>query len=366
MKKRSRLGFTLVELLVVIEIIGILMGLLVPAVQAAREAARRAQCANHLKNLGLAAVEYETAKKKLPGYINLFGTWSGGVDPADGMNSISSVHAKIGSWHVSLMPYLDAQATYERWNEDKYPLLADGTPNVAQDGSFFHVNSAPNLPIFQCPSATIEQTAGRNTYVSNNGMYYEFSGSASDAANFTRASRPANGAFCSKVSSTNTGTPATFPIGSDVRIEDFKDGPSNTILFSENLQAQPFHWLSIAPGSQAGPLLDPGSNLRVDLAALNQGMIYFAAIDPANTSATTPDPRHVINGSKDTATLSSDGALVARPSSYHPGGVNAAFADGQVRFVSETIDYPTYKALMTLRGKSSDVFNREFVPTIEL
>ena len=150
MKKRSRLGFTLVELLVVIAIIGILMGLLVPAVQAAREAARRAQCASQLKNLGLAAVEYETAKKKFPGYINYFGKFrsSSGSDPADPLNTPRD-HDKIGSWHISLMPYLDAQATYERWNEDKYPLLSENSPNRLPDG--FHPNSAPNLPISSVP-----------------------------------------------------------------------------------------------------------------------------------------------------------------------------------------------------------------------
>ena len=363
MKKRSRLGFTLVELLVVIAIIGILMGLLVPAVQAAREAARRAQCASQLKNLGLAAVEYETAKKKFPGYINYFGAFAGSTsDPADPANS-PGAHQKIGSWHISLMPYLDAQATYERCYEDKYPLLSSGS-NQLPDG--FHSNSAPNLPIFQCPSASTEQTFGRNSYVSNNGMMGFWDPSANfNGVSFVASMKVANGAFNNKYggpSAGPSGTIAPTPLGPDVRIEDFKDGPSNTIVFTENLQAQPYHWVSIS--APAGALSDPSTSLFVDLAQIYQGIVYHPSVDNTPT-----DPGMLINGNRDTAVMNgsvSNDMIYARPSSSHNGGVNAAFGDGQVRFITENIDYRTYQALLTLRGKSSNVAFPEFVTNTEL
>jgi prepilin-type N-terminal cleavage/methylation domain-containing protein/prepilin-type processing-associated H-X9-DG protein len=361
MVKRSRLGFTLVELLVVIAIIGILMGLLVPAVQAAREAARRTQCANQLKQMGLGAVQYETAKKKFPGYLNYFGAFSGSTsDPADPANS-PGPHAKIGSWHVSLMPFLDAQATYERWNEDKYPLLSTGSPNTLADG--FHANSAPNLPIFQCPSASPESEGGRNNYISNNGMMGFWDPSSNfNGVSFVASNKVANGAFNNKYAGPSAGPSGTInptPTGPDVRIEDFKDGPSNTVLFSESIQAMPFHWLNLT--SPAAALSGPGSNLFVDLAKINQGFVYHPQFD------NTPDPRALINSDRDVASMNpsdpTTNSLYARPSSWHTTGVNAAFADGQVRFINETIDYRTYQALMTLRGKSSDVAFREFVPS---
>jgi prepilin-type N-terminal cleavage/methylation domain-containing protein len=132
--KRTRDGFTLVELLVVIAIIGILMGLLIPAVNAARETARRNQCAANIKNFALGAVQYENAKKSLPpwvakyGYFDPSGTGAGGTDPTDLANFSGTVpsHAKIGGWGVSLLPWLDAQPTFEHWTQDRYPILSDG------------------------------------------------------------------------------------------------------------------------------------------------------------------------------------------------------------------------------------------------
>lgn len=355
MVKRSRLAFTLVELLVVIAIIGILMGLLVPAVQAAREAARRAECANNLKQFGLAAVNFETGKKQLPGYLNYFGAYNASTsDPADPTNS-PVPHQKIGSWHVSLMPFLDAQATYERWNEDKYPLLATpGIANALADG--FHSNSVPNIPIFQCPSASIEAAAGLNSYISNNGMMgFLDPGNNFNNVSFMESMKSANGAFNNKYAGPST-TGIGSPVGPKIRMEDFKDGPSNTILFTESLQAQPYHWVSMM--APAGALAEPQTNLAIDLAQVNQGAVYHPQFD------NQPDQRAMINSDLYTAALAAS-PLYARPSSSHPSGVNAAFGDGQVRFVSETIDYRTYQAYMTLRGKSSNVAFPEFVPSGE-
>ncbi len=372
MKNRSRLGFTLVELLVVIAIIGILVGLLVPAVQAAREAARRAQCATQMKNLSMATITYETSKRQFPGYVNYFGGFRGGVDPADPLSS-PPAHYKIGTVHVALMPYLDQNPTYERWNEDKYPLLSTN-PAKTLPASGFHPNSVPNMPLFQCPSAVTKYREGTNNYVANNGLAWDPSIHASapfNVANFEQACKKANGPFNAKLK-----IPGKINIeGLPVRTEDFADGSTNTILFSESMQAQPYHWLAMedaASGTTASALQDPAvlNNATVmQLLKAFQGILFHPQFDPEPQiygGALPPDVVK-INGDKVDAIMSSGQYLpsfLARPSAMHPSGVNATFADGQVRFLTEDTDYAVYTALLTLRNKSSDVLplRKEFIP----
>ncbi|MGB7327860.1 MAG: DUF1559 domain-containing protein, partial [Rubripirellula sp.] len=126
---RCRQAITLVELLVSISIIGILMGLLIPAVNSARESARNTQCKNNLRQLGLAMTNHFSARQVAPGYIDDYGTWTPGAgDPSDPSNTFARRHAKIASWAVSLFPYLDQQALHERWTEDRYPVLTNNNP----------------------------------------------------------------------------------------------------------------------------------------------------------------------------------------------------------------------------------------------
>lgn len=335
-------GFTLVELLVVITIISILMGLLIPAVQAARETARRNQCSTHINNLAKAAMQEEMAKKQYPGWIQNYGQFVGGIDPTDpnGGDTIAA-HAKIGTWVVALLPYLDAQPTYEIWTQDKYPIT---------NASGYTVNAAPNMVILQCPSSSsIEGTQGRNSYVSNNGMsHIPAPGSLDFATTMSRA----NGVFNAKVGSTP---------GLPVRADDIKDGLGNTALFSENLQAQPWHQL-IYQGATGSPTLDD----LVSTSRFTQGMVWHFRDSGGYGGADTPDSVHQINGagSEDLHGMqmtASNFANVARPSSAHNGGVNMGFADGASRFVAQTIDYRVYQALLTPRGKSSNVPFTEYV-----
>ena len=412
--KRTQSGFTLVELLVVIAIIGILMGLLIPAVNAAREVARRNQCNTNLKNLALAGVQHENTKGFLAGYINKYGVYEGTTpdrsDPNNYSGSNVPRHVKVGGFGVALLPWLDAQPTYEHWTQDSYPILADGANDSlgktseigdSDSGDGFHTLAAPNLAIFQCPSNPItDADGGRNSYISNNGLcwfrtarYVTETGVGSSGVLVTQedAQTKGNGVAMNKYlgSANNAG----YGLGPRMKLDDIKDGQGFTALYSENVQALPWY----LPGFLNGPELQVGAGVT-DVAfttsttpsILNLAAAQFSAgwvwhyedddLQPATTGPLTGQiigpvwQRHKINGggatiSEDIFTLQMNLANsydLARPSSAHVAGVNVAMADGGTRFVQETIDYRVYQAIMTPRGKGSDVPWPEFVLTDQL
>ncbi|TWU48083.1 DUF1559 family PulG-like putative transporter [Rubripirellula reticaptiva] len=411
---RPKSGFTLVELLVVISIIGILMGLLIPAVNAARETARRNQCATNMKNLALAGVQYENTKGEFPGYVMDYGLYAGGssaVDPSDPSNAGVPRHKKIGTWAVAFLPWLDAQPTYEHWTTDRYPVIvADPTSppesgsTTGASGAGFHTLAAPNLAIMQCPSNPVSGgDFGKNSFVYNNGMNHTIGSgmSASTVGGVTFASSQdrANGVGNSKynvtaIASNGTGTHGSE--GPNVRLDDFKDGQGFTMLFAENVQALPWH----RAGLIAGTTLHTADAAHTDIvfsgttaltARFVHGMVWhYEDADSADSGMSTlwnkngtaaavvpaaVNTLHRINGGGTTVsddifnkvmTTADDARDLARPSSAHVDGVNAAFADGATRFVTDSVDYRVYQALMTLRGKSSNVPWPEFVLTDEL
>jgi prepilin-type N-terminal cleavage/methylation domain-containing protein/prepilin-type processing-associated H-X9-DG protein len=131
----ARRGFTLVELLVVLSIIGLLIGLLLPAVQSAREAARRMQCQSHVKQLGLAALNFESAHRRFPsggwGY-----QWQGFAD-------VNSLAGQPGSWTFSLLPYLEQAALYQ---------LGSYQSSAAQRDQDLRQRLGQSVPVYNCPS----------------------------------------------------------------------------------------------------------------------------------------------------------------------------------------------------------------------
>jgi len=130
-----RRGFTLVELLVVLSIIGLLIGLLLPAVQSAREAARRMQCQSHVKQLGLAALNFESVHRRFPsggwGY-----QWQGFAD-------VNSLAGQPGSWTFSLLPYLEQAALYQ---------LGSYQSSAAQRDQYLRQRLGQSVPVYNCPS----------------------------------------------------------------------------------------------------------------------------------------------------------------------------------------------------------------------
>lgn len=325
---RQHRGFTLVELLVVIAIIGILVGLLLPAVQMAREAMRRASCGNNLSNLSLAALNFENKKRRFPGYQEYV---------AQNNNFALAGDNKPTTWVTTLLPELEQPQIYDRWNDPN-------TPYSAAIAIF--------LPVLHCPSKGSPQTATpTNSYVANAGFHFRPSDPppmdaypnpavASQVA-FYQKQYPANGVFLDRIN---------FP---NVKVDssDIRDGLSNTLLFSENLlsdnwaqgvglEYNVFVWLyANEPGAPVDPFVTTGSVLAPQI----------------------PPPLWAkING--DPGALVMPHAELARPSSRHPGGVVMSFADKHTVFVRENIDYHVYQQLMTPNGEKSFMPYRSHLP----
>ncbi|HTN76777.1 MAG TPA: DUF1559 domain-containing protein [Pirellulaceae bacterium] len=283
---KRRRGFTLVELLVVITIIGILMALLLPAGNYAVEAARQRSCSNNIRQLALSMVTFESKKERFPGYTNRVGNFR-------------------GSWCTEVLPYIERSDIYDRW--------LDGT------------KTSGYIEMFVCPSDPPDSNSSSwNSYVANAGhrVFTDFSTNPPTPNDGTKEAI-ANGVlhnyFASKANLSMKG-PA-------ISATQFKDGLTNTLLISENVQAN--LWDDVADGSTA-----------VANDKISTVFVWWDS-ETANRK---------INGNKNTATLSAD---TARPSSHHPGGVNAAFADGHTVWLKQDIAYNTYVQLMTPR--SADV-----------
>ena len=189
MFRRPKKGFTLVELLVVIAIIGVLMGLLLPAVQRARAAARKVKCANKMRNWSLAVLNYESAKGRLPGSQELMKTNSG---------------YRPVTWMGAVLEDIE--------RSDLYDILSAGnTPNAAQ--TYLDISLCPEWP-------NTAKDRPWNSYVANAGR--------NDANSF-----PVNGLFIDMIPQNVDG----YWPGGHVTTADIKDGTSHTIMLSENIQA---------------------------------------------------------------------------------------------------------------------------------
>ncbi len=383
-RHHSHRGLTLLEVVMVIVMLGIVFSLLFPLLIDKREPYRRNQCSTHLNNLAKSAIQYEMANQHYPGWLQSYGRFNGTTgdpfDPnADPRNF--APHQKLGGWAIALLPYLDAQPTYEIWTDDQYPVVR---------GTEYTAGAVQNLSILQCPvRMELTDSRGRNSYVSNNGMHHLLpngtipaplaSADGSELAAFVGSMKPANGMFNHQI------TNAAVPPGNPMRSADLIDGLSHTVLFSENLQAFPWHQVRADEQASARVLLsmESGGNpalenpqapvlgLVVESRCL-QGLVWHWQDDDPAVQAATGCPGvnavHRINGSgtfggKERSASEIDVAklpvatlaYVARPSSLHVGGVNISFADGGSRFVSESIDYRIYQALMTPHGEQSDV-----------
>jgi prepilin-type N-terminal cleavage/methylation domain-containing protein/prepilin-type processing-associated H-X9-DG protein len=352
-RARARQGFTLIELLVVIAIIAILIGLLLPAVQKVREAAARMKCANNLKQMGLAAHNFESAYNYLP--------------PQHGTVLVNGV---VGSNDASpqalMLPFIEQSNKYNQFNFN-YNVWSDraavpGLPAIP------HVNllaRSQDIPIYLCPSdGSPTQRASDDSASLANGAqgrlnYLACLGSTSQFI----TTGPGAGIFC-------PGSVAAGQLLKGTPIVGITDGTSNTALFAEVMRTTDT-WPHVS-GIRTNTviILDPSVTGGPD----NDGRAIpsCATGNPWNSSISytglqferdlwgTTFYTHTLppNWNRKVATGNQqyncgDNAIAhfhVAASSYHTGGVNVGMADGSVRFVSDGINFPTWQAMGSRAG----------------
>ncbi len=309
---RRQQGFTLVELLVVIAIIGILIGLLLPAVQSAREAARRLQCSNNLKQLGLAALSHHQASGFFPS-----GGWSWVFV---GEPELGFGRSQPGGWTYSLLPYIEQQNLY------------DMGENTTGDGRTKAVTARIGMPVatFNCPTRRAAQaypdkrvncpyiTRGNNAIFATEAAKTDYAANVGDTASLSIYAGPKS------VEEGETRTAADWPdlshltgvcySRSEISISRVRDGTSHTYLFAEKY-------------------LNPDDYATGNDAADNENM--YVGYDNDHYRTTYVAPHSDQAGVPDALAFGS----------AHSGGFNAVFCDGSVRSMSYSIDLDTHRCL---------------------
>ena len=330
LRKRKHCGFTLIELLVVIAIIAILVALLLPAVQQAREAARRSACQNNLKQIGLALANYESTFKTYPiGARN-----QSGYGP---------------SWWVGLLPYIDQAPLYNQFNMNgpnngngaQPPALPPFLPPMADNGA---IANGIVIDTMRCPSSPLPTTVATGTRQICLPSYVGISGAAPNATDGFSETRLV--ACCT--GTTMCGSSGTHPEGSlssggilvaykSKRLRDVTDGTSNTIAVGEASD-----WAFDEDGSKVR--VDGGYNTGW-MAGTSSPESAVANIHNLTTVMHRPARNLFCSwaGIDPSVGRSANEPLV----SAHEGGFQATLVDGSVRFISENVHLATLKQLAT-------------------
>jgi prepilin-type N-terminal cleavage/methylation domain-containing protein/prepilin-type processing-associated H-X9-DG protein len=338
MKTRRR-AFTLIELLVVIAIIGILIALLLPAVQAAREAGRRAQCINNLKQIGIAIHNYETTFKVYP-----FGKGDsyGGVIPGTPVYPRWSANSQ-------LLMFIEQGSLFDAINFN----LPPETPGMQGAVPFMPPYQNPNrdnstvcrtrVATFLCPSdgEPLAEWPGGNNYLGNQYTWScDLSESQASSLDPTEVPR------------------GVFYFRSRVKPADVVDGLSMTAFYSEKIRGQG------TPDPKTDNLImGVASSLdqtfqmckALPLTALpltsRQGMSWVMGEMCCTTYNHVAQPNGRTCAAQGFTGSMANMAMQVPPSSRHPGGVNVLMGDGGVRFIKDTVDLRTWRAVGTRNGK---------------
>ena len=392
MTSRAKKGFTLVELLVVIAIIGILIALLLPAVQAAREAARRTQCLNNLKQIGLACHNYNDTLKKLP--------WN--YDPMDGQIAPYS-------WIVGILPYCEQENLHAKVNFNLHATGSEPWGNLSEDEFFpgtVNCSSDPNdardvirntnLTFLQCPSNSNQNAEGARAsqhgswqhsvniigstgidgvvpmkgagtdYVGNMGFVAMTAISADHDGvdDFMHYCEFVDGYLANVSTIFNPGTVqcplvnpgdfrklnycnGIFGFQGAMRLADIHDGTSNTVLAFENL-----HWRG---GFDPVNGSDDNGNTSVDEAFDKNYNFNSCWMNPNAAIGSLRNPMNLNDWAKYGAPAHTGGIFGCTGwSSNHPAGAQAVLADGSVSFYSETMTDFVRLALATRNGGETE------------
>jgi prepilin-type N-terminal cleavage/methylation domain-containing protein/prepilin-type processing-associated H-X9-DG protein len=421
MQRRRRLrGFTLIELLVVISIIGILVGLLLPAVNSAREAGRRAQCQSNMRNVVLGILGYVNQKNVFPAA----GTF-GEDAKTDVTNPSTSVivgfltgtprplpAAPMYSWVVSILPYLDSQESYNQWsmfstdskgNQFTVPYYdgfgGNSIANLTGGQASNYKISTSSIGVLRCPDDTTYQAdQGNLSYVVNGGFAlwhgtavpYGWAGSAIDGgagpvpiawAGLTNTNSAISAGICQKLgvmfleSTYPQGNPTRVPWNIRSTLNSMVDGASSTILISENTLT----------GASTGN--NYSSNLETNWATPMPNFSMFIGSSNVCTTASPVTTKSSLDCTLGQTLLQptgdNDGPAWAYANkvgtleninfgqnltlegsfpfsnSSHPGGTNMGFCDGGVRFISNTIDGTVYSKIITPSGSRLPLYAKQ-------
>jgi prepilin-type N-terminal cleavage/methylation domain-containing protein/prepilin-type processing-associated H-X9-DG protein len=314
--RRRQHGFTLIELLVVIAIIAILIGLLLPAVQKVRDAANRMKCTNNLKQWGLAFASYNDANGKYP-------------------YAATGTPART-AWAPLLWPYIEQNNLYSQWN---FGTGFYATPNG--NGGNSQLTGCPvqaQVPLYNCPSDRSQPAYWEDDpYYRARSNYLLCMGntSLSGSAFTTLGPTPSQSYSVFWWQGTNNNNPAS------VKITDITDGTSNTMLMSE---------IIIAKQDK-----NPSEDARGDFMNDDFGQNGFGFQTVLGPNSTTVDRGNCYAGTGDPLMPCTNAGyggsqLYWAARSRHLGGVNVMFADGDVRFVTNSIAIAVWQALGTYQG----------------
>jgi prepilin-type N-terminal cleavage/methylation domain-containing protein/prepilin-type processing-associated H-X9-DG protein len=297
LRKHAR-GFTLVELLLVIAIIGVLIALLLPAVQAARESARRSSCVNNLKQIGDALSNYEGARGTFPPGAR----W--------GRHAPEGKRKRLGSVLVHILPYIEQQSIYDAFNFKKLSIDDAVFPGTST------LIGSTQISLYQCPSDNHDGFYGQlavHNYSASNGPTEVYK-NPNCACNHEWQSFE-----MAPIDDLDNYAGAFTRIGLTTSAKDITDGLSNTIFFGEVRVVCSVH-------------------ARVGWAKTNNGNGYASTLIPINYDTCDDqavDPCHR------PCTWNTDVGF----KSGHPGGADFLYGDGSVHFLEEAIDHPAYQYL---------------------
>ncbi|MSR31009.1 MAG: DUF1559 domain-containing protein [Gemmataceae bacterium] len=316
MKTRARFkhqGFTLIELLVVIAIIAILIGLLLPAVQKVREASSRIKCQNNLKQIGLACHNFANTKGVLPAAF----------DPATGL-----------SWHVYLLPFLEQESLFKLFDmtnaSNSHAIIGRNDPHGLRKIGLY---LCPSQPLVEQAFGAPNNTNGPSDLIpANTGQPPAITHYL--GVNGPRGANPVTGQTYPVGTTLHEGVPVArtglLQRDGDIRLEQVTDGTSNTLMVAE------MSWISVPYGTRYRTWVRGGEE--------------YAGMSAARPSFVVSG-RNITNAINSIFTANLMVPYNDMPfGSMHSGGMNSVFGDGSVRFLNQSLNLATYKALASRNG----------------